>query len=154
MLSDYDEIWNIIKEVISQGDTYVFAPNSSKEKMLSYWCGEDKHTYVALTDNKIVGTFFIKSNQPDLGSHIANAGYMTSPAAFGMGVGKEMGKFSIEEAKRFGYKGMQFNIVVKSNERALSLWKKLGFEIIGEIPEAFNHQQFGLTNAYIMYRKL
>jgi ribosomal protein S18 acetylase RimI-like enzyme len=151
---DHDEIWNIIKEVISFGDTYVFSPDSSKEKMLNFWCNEDKHTYVLSMDNKIAGTFFIKNNQPDLGSHIANAGYMTSPAAFGKGIGTAMGKFSITEAQRLGYKAMQFNIVVKSNEKAISLWKKLGFEIIGEIPDAFNHQQNGLTNAYIMYRKL
>jgi ribosomal protein S18 acetylase RimI-like enzyme len=154
ILSDHDPIWNIIKEVISTGDTYVFAPGSSKEKMLNFWCGEDKQTYIAIIDSKIVGTFFIKNNQPDLGSHIANAGYMTMPAAFGKGIGKAMGEFSIAEAKRLGYKAMQFNFVIKSNEGAVSLWKKLGFKIIGEIPEAFDHQQDGLINAYIMYRKI
>ncbi len=154
ILTDYQDIWNIINEVISTGDTYVFAPESSKEKMLNFWCSEDKQTYVALIDYKIVGTFFIKDNQPDLGSHIANAGYMTIPAAFGKGIGKAMGEFSIAEAKRLGYKAMQFNIVVKSNEAAVSLWEKLGFKIIGEIPDAFDHQQHGLTNAYIMYRKI
>ncbi len=56
-----------------------------------------------------------------------------------------MGEFSIEEAKRLGYNAMQFNIVIKSYERAVMLWEKLGFEIIGEIPDAFNHQQLGLT---------
>lgn len=116
--------------------------------MLNFWCGPDKHTYVAPIDNKIAGTFFIKDNQPELGSHIANAGYITSPLAGGKGIGTEMGKFSIGEAQRLGYKAMQFNIVIKSNARAVSLWKKLGFEIIGEIPEAFNRQQLGLTNAY------
>ncbi len=152
--SDDDDIWNIIHEVISTGDTYVFSPGSSKEKMLGYWCGDDKYTYVALTGNKLLGTFMMKDNQPDLGSHIANAGYMTAPEAFGNGIGKAMGEFSIEEARRLGYKAMQFNIVVKSNERAVALWKKLGFDIIGEIPDAFNHQENGYTNAYIMYRKI
>jgi ribosomal protein S18 acetylase RimI-like enzyme len=140
--------------IISTGDTYVFSLGSSKEKMLSFWCRDDKLTYVALIDNKIVGTFFIKDNQPDLGSHIANAGYMTAPSVFGKGIGKAMGEFSIAEARRFGYKAMQFNIVVKSNETAILLWKKLGFEIIGEIPNAFDHRQKGLTNAYIMYRRI
>lgn len=152
--SDYDEIWNIIKEVIATGDTYVFSPTSSKEKMLAYWCGSDKHTFVATIDHKISGTFVIKDNHPDLGSHIANASYMVPGHAAGQGIGKIMGKYSIEEAKRLGYKAMQFNFVIKSNERAVALWKKLGFEIIGEIPDAYNHQQNGLTNAYIMYQKL
>ena len=151
---DHDRIWEIIRAVIATGDTYVFDPNSSKEKMLSYWCEQDKHTYVAVLNNQIVGTFVIKDNQPDLGSHIANAAYMASPLAAGQGVGKAMGVFSLQEAKRLGYKAMQFNIVVKSNERAVRLWEKLGFNIIGEIPEAFDHRKNGLTSAYIMYKKL
>ena len=151
---DHEQIWDIIRQVIAEGDTYVFSPDSPKEKMLAYWCGEDRHTYVATIDDKVVGTFVIKDNQPDLGSHIANAGYMTSPAASGQGVGKAMGEFSLVVAKQLGYKAMQFNIVIATNQRAVRLWGKLGFKIIGEIPDAFNHRQNGLTNAYIMYRKL
>jgi ribosomal protein S18 acetylase RimI-like enzyme len=151
---DYDQIWDIIKEVISKGDTYAFDPNSSKQAMLEYWCGDDRHTYVATDNGEIVGSFVLKDNQPGLGSHIANAGYMVTEKAAGKGIGRAMGEFSLEEAKRLGYIGMQFNIVVKSNTRAVQLWQKLGFSIIGEIPDAFNHKQLGLTNAYIMYRKL
>jgi ribosomal protein S18 acetylase RimI-like enzyme len=152
--ADKDEIWNIIQEVISTGDTYLFSPDSSKEKMLDYWFKDGKHTYVASDDDKVVGTFIITQNQPDLGSHIANASYMTSPGSRGKGIGKRMGEYSLKEAKKLGFSAMQFNIVVKSNEGAVRLWKSLGFEIIGEIPDAFNHKQNGLTNAYIMYRKV
>jgi ribosomal protein S18 acetylase RimI-like enzyme len=152
--ADMDQVWEIIQPVIATGDTYVFDPQSSKEKMLAYWFGKDKHTYVAVDEEKIRGTFIIKDNQPDLGSHIANASYMTAPSAAGHGVGTMMGMYSIEEAKRLGYAAMQFNIVVKSNERAVRLWRKLGFTIMGEIPGAFNHIRNGLTNAYIMYRQL
>ena len=109
---------------------------------------------MATYDEEIVGTFIIKDNQPGLGSHIANASYMVSGKASGKSIGKAMGEFSLEEARRLGYQAMQFNIVVKSNIRAVQLWQKLGFNIIGEIPEAFNHKDKGLTNAYIMYRKL
>lgn len=151
---DAEAIWKILKEVISRGDSFVFVPDSPKEKMMAYWMESEKHTYVAVLDNSIVGSFFIKTNQPGLGSHIANAGYMTSPLASGKGIGKAMGQFSLEEARRLGYKAMQFNIVVKSNERAVRLWQSLGFKIIGEIPEAFNHKTLGMTNAYVMYQKL
>jgi ribosomal protein S18 acetylase RimI-like enzyme len=151
---DKEQIWKIIKSVISMGDSYVFAPDSSKEKMLEYWCAVDKQTYVAVADGKIIGTFFIKENQPGLGSHVANAGYMVSPEARGKSVGRKMAEFSLEEARRSGFRAIQFNFVVKSNETAVKLWQNLGFEIIGEIPEAFNHLEKGLTNAYIMYRRL
>jgi ribosomal protein S18 acetylase RimI-like enzyme len=153
-VADKPEIWKIIKSVISTGDTYVFSPDSSRKKMLDYWFAADKKTYVALWQNEIVGTFFLKDNQPDLGSHVANAGYMVAPEAAGKRVGRTMAEFSLDEAKRLGYQAMQFNFVVKSNEVAVRLWQNLGFEIIGEIPEAFQHARDGLTNALIMYRKL
>lgn len=152
--ADKEQIWQIIKPVIRQGDTYVFAPGSSKEKMLDYWCGADKNTYVAVSDKKILGTFYIKENQPDLGAHVCNAGYIVSPEAQGRGIGRGMAEFSLKEAKRLGFRAMQFNFVVKTNAGAIRLWQSLGFEIIGEIPEAFRHTEKGLINALIMYRKL
>ena len=151
---DKPHVWEIIEKVISTGDTYVYKPDSSREKMLDYWFAADKKTYVALWENAIVGTFYLKDNQPDLGSHIANAGYMVAPESKGKRVGKTMAEYSLHEAKRLGYKAMQFNFVVKSNEVAVKLWQSFGFEIIGEIPEAFDHAKNGLTNAYIIYRKL
>jgi len=151
---DYDSIWRIIQEVIAPGDTYVFDPDSSRGQMLGYWCGRDKHTYVAELDGIVAGTFILKDNLPDLGSHVANASYMTQPSYFGKGIGRAMGEFSLSEASRLGYRAMQFNIVVKTNERAIGLWKKLGFKIIGEIPEAFRDRSLGYVNAYIMWRKL
>lgn len=162
--TDKEAVWKIIQAVISTGDTYVFAPDSPKEKMLEYWFGADKETYVAVesvasvladaSKSQILGSFYLKANQPDLGSHIANAGYMVSPEAKGKGIGRKMAEFSLPEAKRLGFKAMQFNFVVKSNEIAVKLWLSLGFEVIGEIPEAFQHKDLGLVNALIMYRKL
>jgi len=153
-LNDQDAIWSIIKPVISQGDTYTFAPTASKEHMLAYWCGGDKHCFVAVLENEIVGTFIIKDNQPVLGAHVANASYMVHPKHQGKGIGRNMGESSLEIAMSIGYKAMQFNLVVKTNEAAVKLWMSLGFEIIGEIPDAFQHSTEGLVNAYMMYRKL
>jgi ribosomal protein S18 acetylase RimI-like enzyme len=122
--------------------------------MMGYWLGEDKNTYVAELEGEIAGTFYLKANQPDRGSHVVNAGYMVSPKSAGKGIGKAMAEFSFEEAKRLGFLAMQFNYVVKTNTPAVNLWKKMGFEIVGEVPEAFSHPKFGLTNVYVMYRKL
>ena len=168
--ADRPEIWRIIKAVIATGDTYTFAPDSGEEEMLAFWMSPEKHTYVAVwneppkragilsdelhASGTVVGTFFLKPNQPGLGSHVGNAGYMVAPEAKGRRVGRAMAEYSLEESRRLGFHSIQFNFVVKSNAVAVKLWQDVGFKIIGEIPEAFNHARDGLTNAYIMYQKL
>lgn len=152
--ADHDAIWEIIHRVLQGGDTYSFAPESTREQMMAYWFAPGKHTYVAIYGGKIAGTFAICDNQPGLGSHVANGAFMVSHLYAGRGIGKTMGEFSLQEARRLGYKAMQFNFVVKSNERAVKLWQSLGFNIVGEVPDAFNHRQLGLTNTYVMYQKL
>ena len=152
--NDRPAIWQIIKAIIAGGDTYVFPPDAAEGEMMAYWFTPDKHNYVAVLDGNVVGTFWLRANQPGLGSHVGNAAYMVSPDTAGKGVGKQMAIWSLDEARRLGFTAMQFNFVVKSNTVAVRLWQKVGFEIIGEIPDAFNHKQNGLTNALIMYREL
>ena len=152
--SDKPQIWKIIRAVISTGDTYVFEPETPRDEMLDYWFASDKHVYVAEHQGEIVGTFWLKPNYPGLGSHVCNAAYMVSPDVSGKGIGRRMADYSLDEARRLGFKAMQFNFVVSSNTAAVRLWRSIGMEIIGEIPDAFDHRELGLTDAYVMYRKL
>lgn len=152
--ADKPAIWQIIKAVIAGGDTYVFAPDTPEDELMAYWFTPDKHNYVAVLNGKVVGTYWLRANNPGLGAHVGNGAYMVSPDAKGKGIGRQMAEHSIEEARRLGFESIQFNFVIKSNTVAVNLWKSVGFEIIGEIPDAFAHSKNGLTNAYIMYRKL
>src|SRR5215204_417371 len=152
--ADQPAVWQIIEAVISTGDTYVFAPDSPKDEMIEYWFAREKHVYIAEQNNQVVGTFWLKPNQPGLGSHVCNAAYMVGPEAAGKGVGRRMAEFSLDEARRLGFTAMQFNFVVKSNTAAVRLWESIGMQVIGEIPDAFDHIRDGITNALIMYRKL
>jgi RimJ/RimL family protein N-acetyltransferase len=151
---DADAVWEIIHLIIKQGDTLVFHPETSKTQMLDYWSADDKYAYVAEIDNEIVGTFYIKSNQPDLGSHVANAGYLVHPNHRGKGIAEKLCRFSLEKARRLGFKAMQFNIVISTNEVAIRVWQKCGFEIVGRLPKAFQHQKLGLVDALVMYQWL
>lgn len=152
--TDKPAIWQIIKAVIAGGDTYVFSPDASEDEMLAFWFTPDKHNYVAVDEGTVVATFWLRANNPGLGNHVGNAAYMVAPTAAGKGIGKQIALWSLDEARRLGFTAMQFNFVVKSNTVAVKLWQSVGFEIIGEIPDAFAHAENGLTNAYIMYRKL
>ena len=151
---DADAIWAILEPVIRAGETYAIARDLTREQALAYWFSDGHEVFVADDGGQVLGTYFLHPNQKGGGSHVANCGYITAEAAAGRGIARQMCSHSLEYAKDRGFRAMQFNFVVKSNERAVKLWQKLGFEIIGEIPEAFNHKQNGLTDAYIMYKKL
>lgn len=152
--SHYEQIWNIFSEVVKAGDTYVYDPLTTREEALHIWCGNLVKTFVAISDQKVVGTYVIKPNFPGLGSHIANCSYMVSAQARGLGVGRAMAEHSIRHAIEEGFKGMQFNIVVCTNYSAVRLWQDLGFQIIGTTPRGFQHTRLGYVDTYIMHREL
>ncbi|MCF2875807.1 MULTISPECIES: GNAT family N-acetyltransferase [unclassified Tenacibaculum] len=151
---DVDQIWEIFQAVIKTEDTYVFSPKTPKTDLQKHWFASYMHTYVFEEEGQILGTYIVKPNQIDLGSHISNASYMVSPKAQGKGIGKKLCEHSLKLAKDLGFIGMQFNIVVSTNKGAVALWKKFGFEVIGTTPKAFKHKTLGLVDAYIMYKEL
>jgi len=151
---DREAIWQIFRTVVATGDTYVFEPNISRRKALAYWLGPKTRCYVALSDQRIVGSYILKPNQPGLGSHVANAGFMVSPSARGRGIGRAMAEHCLREAARLRFRAMQFNFVVATNKAALRLWKDLGFQIVGTLAGAFRHARRGFVDVYVMYRRL
>ena len=152
--NDHDGIWEIFEQVVKAGDTYAFDSDSQKEDLPRIWFAPTMKVYVAEEDGKILGSYFIKPNQPGLGAHIANCGYMVHPESRGRGLGKQLFDHSWLVAKESGYKGMQFNLVVSTNQVAVQLWEKSGFRIIGTIPNGFHHLQLGYVDAYIMFREI
>ncbi|MCX7736779.1 MAG: GNAT family N-acetyltransferase [Candidatus Kapabacteria bacterium] len=152
---DYDKIWEIFKEVISTGDTYVFDLNTPKESLEKHWFAEYMKTFVAEDeDGNILGTYIIKPNQIDLGNHIANCSYMVHPKLQGRGIGKLLCEHSINYAKEKGFLGIQFNVVVSTNQAAVKLWQSYGFKIIGITPKGFRHKELGFVDTYIMFKDL
>lgn len=151
---DHDAVWDIFHEVVAEGTTYAYSPDTGKEEALHQWIEKSRACYVAEQRGQVLGTYYIKTNQPGLGSHVCNAGYMVSADARGQGIGRAMCEHSLQEARRIGYKAMQYNLVASTNQGAIGLWKKMGFEIVGTLPEAFDHAEEGLVDAHVMYKLL
>jgi ribosomal protein S18 acetylase RimI-like enzyme len=151
---DADAIWKILEPVIRAGETYTFPREMKREDALAYWFAERHEVFVAAEGGEIVGTHFLRANQEGGGSHVANCGYVTGPWAAGRGVARAMCAHSLERARERGFRAMQFNFVVSTNERAVRLWESFGFEIVGRLPGAFQHPLRGFVDAYVMYRTL
>ncbi len=152
--SDAKAIASIIMPTIRDGTTYTLNPVLSEVEALAYWMGPDKQVFVVDDEAKIVGTYYLRPNQSGGGRHVCNCGYMTAAGATGRGIARRMCEHSLEQARLNGYRAMQFNFVVSTNERAVRLWQSLGFEIVGRLPAAFNHPQLGYVDALVMYRSL
>lgn len=143
--SYFDEFWNIFREIILKGDTYVYDINTTKEQAKKIWFSPELRTFVAIYHGKVVGSYIIKPNYSGLGSHVANCSYMVDPHVRGLGIGRLMGEHSLKLAKEEGFLAMQFNIVVSTNTSAVKVWQSLGFKIIGTSPKSFNHKELGLA---------
>jgi L-amino acid N-acyltransferase YncA len=153
--ADRDAIWNIFREVVAPGETYALDSNISREDALAYWFASATHTYVAeQAAIGVVGTYILRPNQSGGGSHVANAGFMVSASARGHGIGRAMAEHCLDEARRLGFRAMQFNYAISTNTAAIRLWQDLGFEIVGTLPGAFHHPKKGYVDVYVMYRSL
>ena len=140
--------------MVATGDTYSYAPHTNEAQARRLWVAPPAIAYVALQDDQIMGTYCMRPNQPGLGDHVANAGFMVAPHCSRRGVGRAMGEHALQAARQLGFHAMQFNYVVSSNERALALWKSLGFAVVGTVPKAFRHAQLGLIDIHVMHRFL
>jgi ribosomal protein S18 acetylase RimI-like enzyme len=154
MAPDHDAIWHIFREVVRPGDTYAIDPEISREQAFAYWFRADTQTYVAESENDVVGTYTLRPNRTGGGAHVSNASFMVDPADRGKGVGRAMAEHCLDEARRLGYRAMQFNFVISTNEHAIRLWQQLGFDIVGKLPGAFHHPNKGFVDAYVMFREL
>jgi ribosomal protein S18 acetylase RimI-like enzyme len=152
--NDNDAIWPILEPVICAGETYPLPRDMDRQTALTYWFSPGHEVFVAEDNGLVVGTYFLKANQKGGGAHVANCGYMTAPHATGRGVARAMCAHSLEHAKERGFRAMQFNFVVSTNERAVRLWQSFGFEIVGRLPRVFEHPTLGFVDAYVMYLQL
>jgi L-amino acid N-acyltransferase YncA len=152
--ADHKAVWNIFHEVVVAGDTYAFDPQISRDDALAYWFQPGTKTYAAEENGKIVGTYILKPNQPAAGAHVANAAFMVPSVARGKGIGRAMAEHCLNEARRLGFRTMQFNFVVSTNQSAIRLWKQLGFQIVGTLPGAFRHPEKSYVDVYVMFRSL
>jgi ribosomal protein S18 acetylase RimI-like enzyme len=151
---EFSLAWPIFRSIVAAGDSYAYPPDLSFEEARALWTTPPARTFIAVAEGQVVGCYLLRPNQPGLGDHVANAGYMVAREARGQGIGGLLCEHSMEVARQAGFLAMQFNFVVSSNEVAIRLWKKHGFEIVGRVPRAFRHSSLGLVDVFVMYRLL
>lgn len=152
--ADFDRFWPTFQAVVAAGETYAFDPGLGFEQARQLWLETPQQVFVAEAQGELLGSYYLKANASGPGSHVSNCGYMVCEAARGRGVARQMCEHSQQLARSLGYLAMQFNSVVSSNDAAVALWQKLGFEIVGRLPRAYRHARLGLVDCLVMYKWL
>lgn len=151
---DRSAIWSVIGPTIAAGETNAIDRIATEAEGLAYWFSPGNEVFVAEDDGAMLGTYYLRPNQAGGGSHVCNGGYITSAEARGRGIARAMCEHSLNHARARGYRAIQFNFVVSTNERAVKLWQSLGFDIVGRLPGAFDHPAYGYVDALVMFRTL
>jgi L-amino acid N-acyltransferase YncA len=152
---DWAGIWPVWRQVVATGDAYVWLPGTPEHEARASWMlPPPAEVWVAEEDGRIVATALLQPNKPGLGDHVANAGFMVDPSVAGLGIGRRLAEAVLDRAGAAGYEAMQFNAVVATNERAVRLWRSLGFEEVGRVPGGFRHARDGAVDLLLMHRRL
>jgi ribosomal protein S18 acetylase RimI-like enzyme len=151
---DWPAIWSILAPITRGGETLALPRECDEATGRAYFASPEKQNFVAVEGVAVLGASYIRANQQGGGSHIANCGYITAEAARGRGIARALCVHSIDLARSQGFRGIQFNFVVSTNEPAVHLWQSLGFEVLTRLPEAFDHPRLGYVDALVMFKRL
>lgn len=151
---DRAALWAILEPVIRAGETFALPRAMTEAEAFANWCAPDRQVFVAVDAAEVVGSYYLKTNQPGGGAHVANAGYMVAGRASGRGIARAMGLHSLATARAQGYRAVQFNFVVSTNAPAVHLWQSIGFRIVGRVPEAYHHATLGFVDIFVMHCNL
>lgn len=151
---DHPAIWAVLEPIIRAGETFALPRDMTADAALAFWAAPGNDVFVAESDGAILGTYFIHENQRGGGAHVANCGYATAVAERGRGIARAMCAHSLDYARNRGFRAIQFNMVISTNERAVRLWQAMGFAIVGRLPGAFAHPLHGEVDAFVMFQRL
>lgn len=152
---DWPSIWAVLQPVFAEGRTYTVPVDVDPAWARSMWMlPPPGRVVVAVDDGVVVGTAKTGPNQPGPGSHVATASFAVDPARAGRGTGRALGRHVLDLAASLGYTAMQFNAVVQTNTRAVALWRSLGFDVVGTVPDAFTLPDGSTTGLHVMHRRL
>ena len=152
--SDLEQMICIWNEVVAEGIAF---PQEEflTEKTGAEFFASQSYCGVAVDDSgKVVGLYILHPNNVGRCGHICNASYAVSSKCRGQHIGEKLVLDCIAQAKKIGFKILQFNAVVESNIHARHLYERIGFTQLGVIPNGFRMKDGHFANICPYYIEL
>lgn len=151
---DENALYDIFQKAVEMGDEFPYEDPSIQEFYRQFFAPQSDVYVCRSISGEVVGAFYLKSNFSGKCRHIANAGYMIKQSQRGQGLGTLLVNASLEIAKHKGFRAMQYNMVLQRNTAAVKLYSKLGFQVIGTLPQAVRNADGSYQDGYILYKSL
>lgn len=151
--ADVAEMIRIWNQVVEEGvafpqENYLDVESGSAFFAAQSSCG------VAVEDGKVLGLYILHPNNIGRCGHISNASYAVDAACRGKHIGEKLVSNCLVQAKKLGFRLMQFNAVVENNVHARHLYERLGFVTVGTIPGGFRMKDGNYQNIWLYYHEL
>ena len=140
--------------LLSYPDENSYDPEQEAQFLDNKTNSPDETELIAIVDGKVVGTAGIDAvGKKYKVKHRAEFGISLLKDYWGLGLGKALTKACIQCAREAGYDQLELNVVAE-NDRALSLYRSLGFVEFGRNPGGFNSRISGYQELVYMLLKL
>jgi GNAT superfamily N-acetyltransferase len=119
---DWPAIYPFFTTIVAEGRSYAFPGGLLLEQARGRWMETPPgRTVVAVDGSIVLGSAKTGPNRPGRGAHVATASFMVDPQHSGRGVGRTLGEHVVDWARTAGFRSIQFNAVVETNEVAVRL---------------------------------
>ena len=150
----FGDIWPILKDALADEDTYPWPADTTEAEGRALWFAPGARVFNAYAEGELVASRYIVPNKPGLGAHVCNIGVIVAKTWRGRGLGRQLNDFAILKARDLGFRAIQLNFVIATNEASLRICRSNGFAIVGTLPGAFFYKRQYYVDAYVMFRSL
>ena len=150
--TDVDGVWSTFNEVLEEGKYLpVFSPVKSEFEKKSWYENVKKDKEVCLiaenpklkAPNNIVGQCEITNTEWEAATHVGILGIIIRKEYRDKKIGEILIDLSLRESKKLNNKDKMILACFKNNERALHLYRKMGFKEVG-----VREKQFYMDGTY------
>lgn len=127
-------IWN---EIVDEGNAFPQEERLDEKTGAEFFAAQSYCGVAADEGGEVCGLYILHPNNIGRCGHICNASYAVSAEKRGRHIGEKLVLDCTEQARKLGFKILQFNAVVKTNVHARHLYERLGFTQLGTIPKGF-----------------
>ena len=153
-MTDMTNVISLWNEIIAEGNSFPEDTILSEEEGIEFFATQSAIGVAEDVSGALRGLYVLRSCGIGRCGHIGTASVAVSSTARGIHIGEKLLKDCMDKAREHGFKILELKDVREENMVANHLFTKLGFRLIGSIPNGFRNKDGSYSNTMIYYCEL